>query len=400
SGIEASIPAWEGELIPVPFEVAQGVGKLRREIVNLSKYPIRSDAAKKMTSLIEKQKKWGPVPTDKQIVIEHGYHKTDDAYVPYVIINCCFGSLVNDTIGRALSTLLRSKFSSVGLQTDPYRIIIKLPGPNWKDVVDAFNKLTPDLMKKTIENDLPETELFRWKFLHIAKRFGIISKDADYGKNYLKKIVEVYANTPAHKETMNEIYQDKLDVEKASEVLERIGKDFKIVTKDSLSPIGTAGLSRRYELVAENKPEKEILAAFKRRVFNTKIGLICYKCTKWLYMGDVKNAPKQMKCSRCGAGLISVIPFRYVHEAEKILKRKLWKNVLSNEEERHMKHMERTASLVIDHGFDSVVALACRGIGPSTASRVLRRLETGDKLIKNLLDAERHYTKTRRFWKD
>jgi len=406
SGIDASIPAWEGELIPVPFDVAQDVGKLRGDIARsteprkaLSKYPIRSSSAIKMIELVKKQKKWGPVPTDKQIVIEHGYHKTMDAYETYMIINSCFGSLVNDTIGRALSTLLRSKFSSVGLQTDPYRIIIKLPGPHWDHVLDAFNNLTPELMKKTIEQDMPETELFRWKFLHIAKRFGIISQDADYGKNYLKKIAEIYAGSPAYKEAMNEIYQDKLDMEKAAEALQMIkDKKIKIVVKDSLSPMGSAGLARRYELVAENKPEKEILAAFKRRIYKTKVGMICYNCTKWFHMGEVEITPKPIRCERCKAGLISVVPFRYVNEAEKILKKKLWKKELTPEEEKYRKLMERTASLVIDHGMDAVITLAGRGIGPSTASRVLRKLETGDELIKSLLDAERNYTKTRRFW--
>lgn len=405
SGLDASIPAWEGELIPVPYDVAQGVGKMRRQLAGnpkaASKYPINADIAKKMIDLIRQQKKWGPVPTDKNIVIEHGYHKTNDAFVPYVVINTCFGSLVNDTIGRALSTLLRSKFSSVGLQTDPYRIMLKLPGPNWNYVLDEFKNLTVDKLKKAIQEDLPETELFRWRFLHIAKRFGIISHDADYGKNYLKKIAEVYVNTPAYKETMNEIYQDKLDMEKSIEVLKRLKKgDMKIIIKDSLSPIGSAGLKQKYELVAELKPEKEILAAFKKRVHNTKIGLLCYNCSSWVGIGEVEKFKKDVKCKKCGAGKISVIPFRYVHEAEKLLKHKFDGKKFRGEEEKYIKHMERTASLVLDHGFDAIQALACRGIGPTTAGRVLRRLETGDKLIKNLLDAERHYTRTRRFWKD
>ena len=407
SGIEASIPAWEGELIPVPFEIAQDVGKIRGEIAKskdprktLKKYPIKSSVATKMINQIKRQKKWGPIPTDKNIIVEHGYHKLDDAYVPYVIINSCFGSLVNDTIGRALSTILRTKFGSVGLQTDPYRIVIKLPGPYWNQVIDELKNLTADLMKQTIEKDLPETELFRWRFLHIAKRFSIISREADYGKNYLKKILDFYANTPAYKETLNEIYQDKLDLEKAAEVLDLIKKDkMKIIIKESLSPIGSMGLKQKSELVAENRPEKEILEAFKKRVFNTRIGLICYNCGHWVGMGELDKMPKKLTCKTCGAGLISVIPFRYVHEAEKLLKKHLAGKELVGDEEKYLNHMRRTASLVIDHGFDAIIALACRGIGPSTAGRVLRKLETGDKLMRSLLDAERHYTKTRRFWK-
>ena len=53
--IESAIPAWEGELIPVPFEVAQEVGILRREIKNMLEEGLSNN------EIIEKIKKKYPV---------------------------------------------------------------------------------------------------------------------------------------------------------------------------------------------------------------------------------------------------------------------------------------------------------------------------------------------------
>ncbi|MFH1977722.1 MAG: DEAD/DEAH box helicase [Candidatus Aenigmatarchaeota archaeon] len=409
SGLEASIPAWEGELIPVPFNIAQDVGKIRgitskeKDPIKYltTQYPIKKNVAEKIYETIKNQKKWGPVPTEKNVLVEHGHDASEEGFIPYVIINTCAGSLVNDTLGHALSTLLRMKFGSVGLSTDPYRITIKLPSPDWNEVIEMFQKLTPEILKETIKTSMPDTELFVWKFLHVAKRFSIISREADYGKNYIRKIIDVYKNTPVYNEAMNEIYQDKLDIEKTCEFLENINRGkVKIIVKDSLSPIGREGITRRYSLVSEKKPEKEILAAFKKRLLSTKFGLLCLTCGTWVATGTVKEIPDDLKCKKCQAKLVSVIPYRYLNEAHALMiKQKLGKALVGDEKKRY-DHMSRTAGLVIDHGKEAVVVLAGRGIGPRAASRVLRKMLKGDDIIKEILSEERNYVKTRRFWKN
>ncbi len=107
-----------------------------------------------------------------------------------MVIHSLFGSLVNETIGRVLSTLLTNKLGSVGLQTDPYRIIIKLPGYQYRDVLDTFRNIDPDTIRGILEITLPGGELFTWRFIHVAQRFGMIGRHADYGKAYIRKIIE------------------------------------------------------------------------------------------------------------------------------------------------------------------------------------------------------------------
>jgi len=224
--IRAAIPAWEGELIPVPLDIAQGVGILRRNISDMiknkmkkekmiealvSQYPITMDVANKMLKTIKKQVKYGFVPDHENILIEY--------WEDYVVIHSLFGSLVNETIGRVLSTLLTNKLGSVGLQTDPYRIIIKLPGYQYQDVLDTFRKIDPETIRGILEITLPGGELFMWRFIHVAQRLGMIGRQADYGKAYIRKIIDVYFKLPPYKEALNEIFQEKLDVSKSKKVM-------------------------------------------------------------------------------------------------------------------------------------------------------------------------------------
>ncbi len=405
--IRAAIPAWEGELIPVPFEVAQEVGKLRKKIADMTKkgdkkeriigtliseYPITRDVADKMLKTIQKQAKYGFVPDHENILMEY--------WEDYVVIHSPFGSLVNETIGRILSTMLTNKLGSVGLQTDPYRIIIKLPGYQYRDVLDTFQNIDPGTVRGILEITLPGGELFTWRFIHVAQRFGMIGRHADYGKAYIRKIIEVYLKLPPYLETFNEIFQEKLDIDKSREVLKAIkaGK-IKIHFRPGLSPIGEHGLSKRYEIVAPGRPEKEIFEAFEKRLLSTKLGLICMNCGELLFSSSIGNLAGTLMCRECSAKLIAYVPYAYVGEAERLVRKHLKGEKLTKEETKHVNEMNDSASLILAHGKDAILTLAGRGVGVKTAARILRKGVTGKDLLREILEAEKQFARTKRFWK-
>jgi len=433
-GVEASIPAWEGELIPVPWDVAQGVGALRREIKEhlrskakkenskeniirflTRKYPITKNTAEKLFALVEIQSRKGIVPDDRTILIEYGETKSTEQrgygtryFYPtrdyWVVIHACWGSLVNETVGRALTAILTNRFGSVGLQTNPYKIILKMQsGQHFKESIELFKNLDPQMLPDIVKLSLRNSEVFRWRFLHVAKRFGIIDRGADYGgsygKGYLKKVVESYLNTPACNEALNEIEQEKLDIEKAVKAMELVqSKKIRIEVKRGLSPLSEAGVLRRYEVVAPERPEKEIFEVFRQRLMGTRMRLLCCHCG-FAINYDMKDLPKDIKCQNCGARLVGVIK-PYDTNKEKLMKKFIDKKPLAKEELEIVNEIMDTASMVASSGPSAVIAMAGRGVGPSTAARILLRQGTGDDLLKDVLKAEQTFSRTKRFWKE
>ncbi len=403
---EASIPAWEGELIPVPFEVAQEVGKLRSEIAKLltSKseeeivsiltelYPIDINCAKKMVDIIKKQFKFG-IPDEKNILIE--------SYEDLVIIHACFGSLVNETLGRFISALLTSRIGSIALRTDPYRIMIKAPVRIEEYIKEILLKTNPKLLRTYIELSIAKSNLFEWKFVHVAKRFGAISKDAEYGKMTLKKIIEEYEKSPIYKETLRELEVEKLDIEKAEEILEKIQKEeIKINFVQGLSPIGKLGIIHKFlEVLGPGKPEKEVFSIFRKRLLDTKLKLICLNCGRWSISFKVKDIPDDLKCRLCEARLLGIINPKN-KEAERIVRKKLRNLGLTKEEEKKFERIRKSADLFLTYRKKAAYCLAGKGIGPDTAIRILSRFHKDEnELIRDVLEAERQYLKTKRFWK-
>jgi ATP-dependent Lhr-like helicase len=403
--IEAAIPAWEGELIPVPFEVAQEVGKLReiisekledKEIFSYLRviYPIDKNCAEKMVKIIRKQKAYGFVPTDKKILIEH--------YENFLIMHACFGTKVNETFGKFLTALLASRLGSISLKTDPYRIIIQFQDraeKNLELIKEILFTTKPELLKVYLELSLAKSELFEWKFVHVAKRFGAMGREAKYSKSVLKKIIEEFANSPIYKETIRELETEKLDIEKAKKILKEIQeKKIEVVFMKGLSPLGKIGIIQRYAEIIPAK-EHEIFKLFKRRIMNTKVKLVCLNCGNWSQTFSLKEMPEDIKCKKCEArflGIINPRDFRSLKIIEKILKRR----ETTIEEKKRFERMKRTADLFLTYRKKAALVLAGRGIGPKTAIRILTRYHKDEAdLLRDILREEKKFIQTRRFWK-
>jgi ATP-dependent Lhr-like helicase len=404
--VEAAIPGWEGELIPVPFEVAQEVGRLRADIseglekrerevlVELQKkYPLDENSARKMVKVIKKQLAYGIVPDNKTILVED--------YENSVVLHTCFGSMVNETLGRFLSALLTTRLGSVGLKTDAYRIILEFQAKNVELIKEALLKTDPEMLRSHIEMSLTKSNLFEWKFVHVAKRFGAIAKDAEYGKVRMGKIIDSYIGSPIYKETLKELETEKLDIEKATEILKKIqSNEIKVVFKPGLSPLGKLGIKRRYaEVVGPEKPEVEIFDLFRKRLMNSKVRLVCVNCGQWSQMFIVNELPKNIKCGKCEAKLLGIVRPANV-EIVKIIKKKLRGTEITEEEKKRFERVRKAADLFLVYGSKAVVALAARGVGPQTASRILAKFhKTEEDFLRDILEAERFYLKTKRYWK-
>ena len=407
--IEAAVPGWEGELIPVPFEVAQEVGMLRtsvfeslkgeneREVVAeiMSKYPVDENCAKKIVSGIKLQRKYGVVPDNKTIVVED----IDDL----VVINSCFGSQINETLGRFLASQLASRVGSVGLRTDPYRIMIQFQDKrkNMEMIKEILTTTNPEHLATYLELALAKSELFAWKFVHVAKRFGAMGRHVEYGKFLLQKIIDEYSGTPIYKETLKELETEKLDIERTTEILRKIqNKEILLIFKTGISHIGKIGLIHKFaELVPPEKPEKEILDIFKKRIMSSHVRLVCMNCGQWHETFSLEELKEETKCKKCKAKILAVVhPKNF--EILKIIEKGLEKKQLKPDEQKRFERVKETSEIFLNYGKKAAIVLVGRGIGPDTAKRILLKYHSNlNALLKDILEAERNYLKTRKYWK-
>ncbi len=377
---EGVIPSWVGEEIPVPFEVAQDVGKLRLWIAGyitnginpikilVDEFNTNELTCKEVVSVIESHIKKGfKIPSDNHLTIESSDGIT--------VVNACFGHKVNETIGRILALLISArKGRSISVEIDPYRI--KLSPTSSEEVVDALRSVEPESIEFLVERALIETKLMQWKFVEIARRFGLIGKNEDLRRINVKNLILRLRDTPIYKETLRDIFTEKMDLETTKKIFERLDNDITYSVYSELSPISLVARSSSYDFITL-RSDGIILKSFKERLEKEICTLYCLNC-KAKYSLQVSQI-NSLECIRCKSRFVAV------------LKR--------DPKDYKKSELFRIANLIMCYGKRAVYALAAYGIGVETATRILARYyKNDDEFFKALLEAERNYVRTRRFW--
>ena len=417
------IPSWTGEEIPVPFAVAQEVGAMRRQVAEVleggdeggccqsgsgsentelsrrdlaaamlqGRYPLDCESAAELVDLIARQVEKGQaVPDERTIVIESG---GDGA-----VINACFGHKTNDTLGRAITSILSARFgSSVALQIDPYRIELTLPRPLLaEEIRKLIEELDPSYVEPILEMTLKNTTLLRWKMVHVARKFGAFSRDIDYQRVSMQKLLAIFEGTPMYREALREIYHDRLDIEKAKWVLEGIRNGSIRIITGGPSPIGTSGRGGGRDVTAPEQADAAVIDLLKNRIMNDRVLLFCVNCKRWKSLRPVERVPEQPECPICSSRMVAALkPW----EEEEIGVVKKPESQKTADERKRTKRVFRNANLVLSYGKTAAIALASRGVGPETAARVVGKRQRDElEFYRDILKAEREYARTKRFW--
>jgi ATP-dependent Lhr-like helicase len=385
----SNAPSWEGELIPVPFEVAQGVAGARLEGVVAE---ADEEAGEIFRNYVEEQKKFF-LPQKDEIVFE--------VLRSHVILHCCYGSLVNETMGRLIATLLTAKLgSSVGMFSDPYRILFSFPiVPDVEGIKEILASTNPEHIQTILEITLKRSSLFSWKLGQVAQRFGAISKDAE--AMHFRRLIYAYEDTPLFEETINEIMVEKLDIAKTKRIFEGIQKSeirLTVVKTKKPSPFARPILERgSSDLIYPERPEEEILELLKKRLSKRKVRLLCCFCGSVQATTSITDMEEFPKCHKCKARFLTFVRVQDT-ETGTLVKKSVRNLKLTRDEEKRVAEAKRKADLVLGYGKNAVLALSGRGIGVTTAKRILEKSLTPTSLLKNILEAERTYARTRRFW--
>jgi len=405
-----AIPSWEGEIIPVDYAVSEQVGILRRRIAQevlktsgsreaASELPINPEAMEKVTDTIREHTNEYELPTESKIIVEK--------FENCIVIHTCFGNLVNSTLAAALACLLAAKYGiNVATQTDPYRIGLIVPFKiNAQLVANELRKLMPEDLEKIVLGSMEETELFAWRHWHVARRFGAVERKADYRANRSRFLVSVYRDTPINRETRREVLLEKFDLEQSKLILQKMCQgeiSVEAVEQKGLScsPLAMPIIDKviPHDLLRPAIPAKALAEIVKERLLSETMRLVCFYKADWEGLRTVRTLQETIRCPICKSTLIAAT-YPRDENLIKIARKKLQRKPLSPEEEREWQRGWTSASLVQTSGKRAVVAMSGRGVGPTTAIRILRRFcRTEEEFYTEILKAEREYARTRMFW--
>ena len=407
-------PRWAGEDLPVPFEVAQEIGRWRRE-GGSEAYPLLPADRARLVERRARALDAGALSDDRRITV------TTQGRT--VVFGACFGTRTNETIALAAATRLTERLGGrVDMAAvEPTWFILSLPIAADVSMVRDALSIAPEELAGLIEKVVPFGLDYRWVFLTVARKFGLIPPSADpRDLRSLEPLLEASQTTPLGEETLEKTLHDRYDLDHARLVLDGIRTGTIRIEAAPPSAFSDEAMARLKWRVAADTPPPTLLKALRERLDKESLTLVCLRCgftrttTPGRYRGEGGS-----RCRLCHGALSAVLSPRRTADIERLARygKKKWKE----EKTRRPKALPRTrrrvsrallpetealvragytsAELVAHYGERALWALAARGVGPETARRLLARLyRTDDEFIAELVRAERNYAKTRAFW--
>lgn len=254
-----TVPRWVSEMLPLSFDLALEIGKLRRfmfekfnskkkktEILNwLHEYLyVDAKAAKAIYEYFKEQYDYvKKIPNDKMILVEH----YNDDREKKIIFHSLFGRRVNDCLSRGVAYVIsrnEHKDVEIGISDNGFY----LSGDKKVNAMKAFKLLKSDKLDLLMHLAIDKSEVFKRRFRHCATRALMIlrnymGKKKNVGRqqvssmilmNALKRISNEFSIL---KETRREVLKDLMDIENTKKVLKGIeeGK-IKLVEIDTRIP--------------------------------------------------------------------------------------------------------------------------------------------------------------------
>lgn len=400
------LPAWIGEDLPVSYKVAREVCALCKRIFMslvdknydriLRDYKIMS--LKKMIPFLfdyfSKFREGINIMTGNNILIE--------VSKKIVVINVCLGSRGNEALGLLITYLLSNLYGyNIVYRVDPYHVVLSSSRRITPQMLDnVFNFIVNNSFHEELVKAIKRTNIFKWKFLQVAKRLGLVSKSES--KYILSNIYRYFSGTPAEEEALNETIISRFDL-KALNLFVKMLKDkkvrlvYRLVNKGEWSILSEEVFKKFYKsgFLVDNLPLTMIARVVENRLLNTRVRLICLHCARWSSTYKVKDVNID-RCPVCGSRALAV--YNIWDDPLSIIKKWKSRNKLTKEERELIKRLQKSAIVFLNYGRKGVMVLAGRGIGPHTALKILREAKYNEELIYKIVKYENNYLRTREYW--
>ncbi len=372
----AIAPKWSGEDIPVLMDVTTRVSDNRK----ISLVPSFVSPGS-----VDRLKEWygSRNATMERVVIETRGGEN--------IIQILLGTKGNFALAEILSLIVTSiTGESVEMDYSPYHIYVRSSRKiNPGEMERIIRGIDPGKIEEYVKSSARRSRFFSGVFLYEAKKFGVISNDADLNRIRFEKIVDAYRESPLFSDSIRKLVFDYMDMDALKDYLIRIQRnEIQFDGRDGISPGSEVFLRHYSERVAPLKPTKTILDTVKKRLMNEEVTLYCTSC------GNVRTQKireiKGIRCPACGSSLVaSLSPFE----------REMMHDEKNYDAAKTRKRVSKNAHLIRERGMQAIIVLAARGIGPETASRLLEvSYSSDDDMIRSILTAEMEFAKNKRFW--
>ena len=414
----AAIPGWDGQILPVPGELAVRVGEYRKQIDRLlGEQKTRAAVAEKFSRIwpadpygvrrvveeIETHRATGaPVPTDDRVLIE-GFDR-------YIIIHTHLGDRLNFTLGEVIEELFRRQGLVRMWWWDSYRILYEMTADTADlDLEDLFLNqvfgVDEPVLGGACHGVLHRHFPWELQMKQIAERFGALSRGRLMYGGAMKELQVRFRLTPIYDETIREAQVERADFEGVKKIFKQIKEhdlDVRFFrSKDKPTPLAYHILYRHVdipELIAPENVAADNMARLRISIEGRAIDLLCFDCGTLSTDVTIGNLSEHPSCQNCGSKLLAPV-FWSSGYVVSVLRKKRDKQSLDENEKKALTRARRSADLVIAYGRRAVVAQSVYGIGPQTASRVLSKMhESDEEFYKDLLEAKLQFITTRPYW--
>ncbi|WP_440060071.1 DEAD/DEAH box helicase [Thermogladius sp. 4427co] len=385
---EAVLPFWEGENIPVEYEVAREVGSVIRRIKKglldglVDSY--RLDRRRVNYEII------GLFGDDKTIVVD--YIKP----LRTIVVNIYGGSRLNLMIKDLILFNIRKKYplANVRAYSTPYLIVLRAsniePETLHREVASILSSLYKYVSEEALSEIARESKTLLWRIYQVAQRFGAISPETEKVTNAM---LQAFIDTVIGREALREVLYKDYDIRVARQLSSLIERGVVSVEKRISEEVN--GFHKELLEYIEIPLISGIVfdrEAYVARLYSRRITLLCLNCgyTMTGRVLDFANM-KEFKCPRCGHATLTIVKSPSV-DRELELVRKLRKNEkLTSEENKMLDELSRRAVLLYRFGRDALLALSARGVGSIEAARILNKALRGEDILEEIYESEKRF---------
>lgn len=410
----ALVARWDGELLPIPFELAQDVGRLRGNIAEIANVPELEEAvaelrrewpaergailraAKEISAQLESG---AEVPTEKTILVE-GFDR-------YVVVHTHLGERLNYTLGEILEEALSEEDLVRFWWSDGYRVLMELTVAvselDFVDLVERLFHLDEERLGDTFNVVLHERTSFGYYLKFIAERFGALKRGLFIKGGELREMSVRFRGSPIYEETVREVLETHLDREGLIDLYRRIRNGVVRVATfvgERPTPLGYPIVRRYIEAPEVFSPDiqGDTTERMRRYLEHEFVNLLCLECGKLNEGLMIKDLEDKPACPACGSRLLGLVQW-WSEYIRTLLEKKKEKQELKEDELKLLVKTRQSADMVLSYGRRAIIAQCVYGIGPQTASRILARMHDQEgEFYEDLLEAKMTFITNRPYW--